>query len=247
MVGRGGDQQARQDMFPTQVAEWRTQERVGSLPIGAGSSFDVTASPIEVRLRRLGTLRDALPALSTGSTVIRKVAAKAFAVSRIDRASGREVVAAFNSGPSPAPLVLQTSTPSATWTDLLGSTLPVGSSEGGEFVVTVPAVSAILLRPDRGIAAPPATKPGLRIEPDDLSSYLRLAVPSADPTVTVTFAAKRAKGAWRRVAADDAPPYRAFLDPARYKRKEKVDVVAIERALDGSVAVSRVATVVPHR
>src|SRR5205085_380747 len=84
MIGRGGDQQARQDMFPTLVAEWKTQPRVGSPPIGEGSSFDVTDNPIEQRLRRLGTLRDAVPALSTGSTVIRKVTGKAFAVSRID-------------------------------------------------------------------------------------------------------------------------------------------------------------------
>ena len=54
MIGRGGDQQARQDMFPTQVGEWRTQPRLGSPPIGSGSSFDVTANPIEVRLNALG-------------------------------------------------------------------------------------------------------------------------------------------------------------------------------------------------
>ena len=247
MIGRGGDQQARQDMFPTQVAEWRTQPRIGSPPIGSGSSFDVTTNPIEVRLRRLGELRDSLPALSTGSTIVRTVKAKAFAVSRIDRATGREVVAVFNSGTTPASLFFATSTPSATWTDLLGSTLPVGSSENGELGVTVPPVSAVLLRPDRAIAAPPTAKPGLRVEPDDLSSYVRLSVPSADPTVSVTFAVKRGRGAWQRVASDDSPPYRGFLDPARFKRKEQVQVVAVERALDGTVALSRVATVVPQR
>jgi hypothetical protein len=246
MIGRGGDQQARQDMFPTQVSEWRTQDRLGSPPIGAGSSFDVTNNPIEQRLRRLGTLRAALPALSTGSTIVRAVKGKAFAVSRIDRTSRSELVAVFNAGTDPASLVFDTSTPSATWNDLFGATFPVGSSENGELVVTVPPVSAILLRPDRPIPALAAEKPGLRVEPDDLSNYLRLSVPSAAPTVTVTFAAKRGSGPWQRVAADDSPPYRGFLDPARYKRKEKVDVVAIVRALDGSVAVSKVVTVVPR-
>ena len=47
ILGRGGDQQARQDLFPTQVEEWKTQERVGSPPIGDGSSFDVEDHPIE--------------------------------------------------------------------------------------------------------------------------------------------------------------------------------------------------------
>jgi hypothetical protein len=142
--------------------------------------------------------------------------------------------------------VLQTSTPSATWTALLGSTGPVLSGENGELALTVPPVSAVLLQPDRPLAAPPLTTPVLKVAADDLSSYLRLSVASADPTVTVSFAARRGKGAWQRVAADDSPPYRGFLDPARYKRKEKVQVVAIARALDGSVAVSKVATAVPR-
>ena len=34
MIGRGGDKAARQDLFPTAVAEWRTEERVGSPAIG---------------------------------------------------------------------------------------------------------------------------------------------------------------------------------------------------------------------
>src|SRR5439155_1390243 len=41
MLGAGGDQAAREDMFPTKVAEWQTEQRVGWLPIGKGSSFDV--------------------------------------------------------------------------------------------------------------------------------------------------------------------------------------------------------------
>ena len=43
MIGRGGDKAARQDLFPTRVAEWQTEERVGSPPIGTGSSFDLVA------------------------------------------------------------------------------------------------------------------------------------------------------------------------------------------------------------
>jgi hypothetical protein len=246
MTGPGGDQQARQDMFPTQVAAWRTQERVGSPPIGTGSSFDVTTNPIEQELRALGALRDAVPALSTGSTVIRQVGAKVFAVSRIDRSGRREYVAAFNSGTTPAPVVVQTSTPSAAWTPLLGSAGPVSSSEGGELALTVPPVSAVLLRADRQLSVAPLTAPVLKVSEDDLSSYLRLSVASADPTLSVSFAAKRGKGAWQRVAADDSPPYRGFLDPARYRRKEKVQVVAIARAVDGTVAVSKVAVIVPR-
>jgi glycosidase len=82
MIGRGGDQQARQDLFPTQVDEWKTQERAGSPPIGNGSSFAVQGNPIQARLRELGALRGANPALSTGSSIVRLASGNVLAVSR---------------------------------------------------------------------------------------------------------------------------------------------------------------------
>ena len=69
MMGSGGDKAARQDMFTTQVAEWKTEPRVGSPPIGNGSSFAEPQHPISQRLAVLGHLRDTIPALSTGAYV----------------------------------------------------------------------------------------------------------------------------------------------------------------------------------
>ncbi len=100
MIGTGGDQQARQDMFPTAVAEWKTQERVGAPPIGGGSSFEVS-TPIAERLRELGRLRDELPALSTGAAVVRLASKGLLAVSRIDAGAKRELLAVFNAGGAP--------------------------------------------------------------------------------------------------------------------------------------------------
>ena len=98
MIGSGGDQQARQDMFPTQVSDWQTQQRVGSPPIGKGSSFAVTDNPIQAQLRTLAALRDAHPELSTGASVVRYAQNGVLVVSRIDLASGKEVVVGFNNG-----------------------------------------------------------------------------------------------------------------------------------------------------
>jgi hypothetical protein len=46
--------------------------------------------------------------------------------------------------------------------------------------------------------------------------------------------ARRSSG----LAGRRAPPYRAFLDPARDRPRERVYVVAISRALDGKTATS---------
>jgi hypothetical protein len=42
------------------------------------------------------------------------------------------------------------------------------------------------------------------------------------------------------LANDPEPPYRAFLDPARFKDGQKVSLVAVARSLDGRTASSKV-------
>ena len=248
MIGRGGDQAARQDMFPTQVDEWKTQERVGSPPIGNGSSFDVT-NPIEGVLRALGALRDAHPALSTGATIPRLASKSLFVVSRIDRAARREYVVAFNSGTAAGKVTVTTATPSSSWSLLFGSAEPAKSAANGRLAFTVPPLSAVVLRADGDLPKRAAPKPALRFGTDPLSGTLKVAsatVSTADP-VSVAFAARRGSGAWRRLATDDSPPYRAFVEPGRYRKGERIDLVAIGTATDGSVAVSPVLRVTPRR
>jgi hypothetical protein len=66
--------------------------------------------------------------------------------------------------------------------------------------------------------------------------------------VSVAFAVRRAGAArWTRIAADDSPPYRTFLDGVAFRRGERVHVVAIARSLDGRTAVSAVRALVPRR
>jgi hypothetical protein len=57
----------------------------------------------------------------------------------------------------------------------------------------------------------------------------------------VTFAVRRAGASrWRRLASDDSPPLRAFLDAADYRRGEVVHLVAVARWRNGSVTTSPV-------
>src|SRR5581483_5638734 len=144
MMGTGGDQAARQDMFPTQVPDWQTQPRVGSPPIGTGSSFDVTNNPIETELTELGALRDRIPALATGWTIVRYAKGGQLVVSRIDAASHREYVVGFNNTSSLATEQVATSTPSTTWLPQNCSAKgnPDRSDATGRLSVTVPALGA---------------------------------------------------------------------------------------------------------
>jgi hypothetical protein len=60
--------------------------------------------------------------------------------------------------------------------------------------------------------------------------------------VSVAFGIRRAKGKWTRLAIDDTPPYRAFLDPRKYRKGERVELVAVVRTLDGTTRTSAVLT-----
>jgi glycosidase len=245
IVGSGGDKEARQDLFPTQVRGWRTEERVGSAPIGAGSSLTVTAHPIAEHLKRLAALRGAHPALATGASIVRVATGGVLAVSRIDAAARREYVAVFNSGTTPSHVIIATSTPLATWTGLIG--VDGRSGDSGLLVVSVPPTSALLLRANADLPVVRPAAPKLATRLDDLTELLRVTATPSTTTVSVAFAVRRATGGWRRLAVDDSPPYRAFLDPKSFRRKETVHLVAIARALDGTTAVSAVLPTVVRR
>jgi hypothetical protein len=129
---------------------------------------------------------------------------------------------------------------------LLGGGGAVSSDARGALTVTVPAVGALLLEAGSTIPAHGAAAPKLVVKGDDLSNLwaATATVPGNQP-VSVSFAVLRAGShAWQRLDVDTSPPYRAFLDPAKFHKNERVQVVAIARALDGSTAVS---AVVPFR
>jgi glycosidase len=102
-AGLGGDKDARQDMFATQVPSYRAERLLGSSG-GHGSSrnsqaghFD-TQHPLYRAIAELARLRHESVALRRGRQVVRGYGLKPglFAVSRIDPNTGAETVVAFN-------------------------------------------------------------------------------------------------------------------------------------------------------
>jgi alpha-amylase len=246
MMGGGGDKAARQDMFPTSVSEWRTEARVGSPPIGTGSSFDLVDHPLAAHFRVLGALRDAHPALSTGASIVRLAQQGVLAVSRIDGSTRREYLAVFNAGEQPARVTLRTATPAASWEALLGG-VGATSDLGGKVSATVPPLTALLLRAGTDLPKRGAAKVKLTVKPDEISSLLRISATAStlDP-LSVTFAVRKPGTAWTRLGVDDSAPYAVYLDPRRYRRGARISLVAVARASDGSVSTSPVLSVKPR-
>jgi alpha-amylase len=248
MIGRGGDKAARQDMFPTKVEEWRTEERVGGRPIGTRSSFDVDTvqNDIAAGFRGLARLRERFPVLATGSTVVRYAQDSVLVLSRFDREDRREYLVAFNAGEDDASVTVTTATPSSRWAQLHGSDVKLAETDAaGRISIGVPGLGAVFARADGQLQRRGAARATLRFGADRFTSLkvLSAAVAGLDPA-SVAFAVRRPGArAWTRVAVDDGAPYRAFVDPRRFKRGEKVAAVAVVRASDGTISTSPVISV----
>jgi glycosidase len=106
-AGRGGDQWARQSLFPSRVAEFNEEPLVGTDATTADSNFDTT-HPLYRLVAELSALRSGHAALRRGRQVQRTYSDKEpglFSVSRFDPDTGREYVMAYNT--STVPLVTQ--------------------------------------------------------------------------------------------------------------------------------------------
>ena len=130
---------------------------------------------------------------------------------------------------------------------MLGTTEGETSDAGGELVLHVPALSAEAFFAESALTVSRPARPALRVacrRPDRAHTRLR-----AHPGPARQRRVRRppATGGWRRLAVDDSPPYRAFLDPKSFRRKETVHLVAIARALDGTTAVSAVVPTIVRR
>ena len=101
-VGDGGDQDAREDMFPSKVAIYNDNALLGTKATTAQSNFD-EQHPLFRLIADLARVRLTHSALTHGRTVVRAAGTEPglFAVSRIDSARGEEVLLFFNTSTKP--------------------------------------------------------------------------------------------------------------------------------------------------
>jgi glycosidase len=140
-VGKGGDQDARQDMFASRVATYNEDKLLGTDATTAQSNFD-TNHPIYREIAKLARVRTGNPALTRGRQVVRFASEKPglFAVSRFDPADGHEVLLVFNTSMQPIEQNVRTETASSKFTTLAGI-CPATSVAPGSVHVTLQPLS----------------------------------------------------------------------------------------------------------
>lgn len=137
-AGKGGDQDARQDMFPSQVASYNEEKLVGTTATTAQSNFD-PQHPLYREISALAHIRTNHRALTRGLQVIRYSQEKPglFAVSRFDPADGREMLLLFNTSTATVRQNVRVETRSVRFEALAGP-CPTMASAPGSVAIELP-------------------------------------------------------------------------------------------------------------
>ena len=225
-TGSGSDQLARQDMFSTQVNIWKTEKRIGSSPIGTGNSFTITDKhPIAVYLKTLASLRAANPGLANGSMKIRTVKDSLFVISKKDSIENREYLVAFNNSTKPMKATITSATSVGGWKVLLGKSKLAIKNEN--VTVTVPALSTLVLKANKGIDKTSVKVGKITSEMDFLTGYYetKATIVSQDLLRVTFFCRTSADQPWVSLGTDTNAPYSVYIDPLEYQGK-KIEIRA---------------------
>jgi glycosidase len=137
-VGKGGDQDARQDMFASRVATYNEDKLLGTNSTTARPNFN-PAHPLYRQISALAHIRTSHRALTRGLQLVRYSQEKPglFAVSRFEPASGREMLLLFNTSAVPITANVRVETRSTRFGSLAG-TCPSTASAPGSVAIDLP-------------------------------------------------------------------------------------------------------------
>jgi alpha-amylase len=249
-TGDGGDQDARQDMFPSQVASYNDDDLIGTDETTADDNFD-RDHPLYQSIRELAALTRRHPALRDGAQQHRwsSAAPGIYAFSRLDRHEQHEYVVAVNNAEQARTAAVPT------WMADTGFRLVYGagperlrSDAGRRLGLTVGPLSAVVYRAaeplERSRHAPAITlaDPGAQRDRAEVRAEV-----AGDGFAEVTFLARVGNGGWRSIGTDDNAPYRVFHDVADLEPGTRVQykAVVLDNAGHSRASAVRAGTVAP--
>ena len=143
LTGKGDDQLARQDMFPTRTAIYAADTRIGG-GSGSGDHFQVDA-PLYRALAAMARIRTADPRLRRGDTRVRASgdAPGLFAYSRTLPGDPGETLVAVNTSNQPVRAQLLVESKSIAWTSRMGE-CTLRATAPGSYAVTLPPLGFVV-------------------------------------------------------------------------------------------------------
>jgi alpha-amylase len=256
-TGTGGDQAARQDMFPSRDPEYDNQgddagqnDDIGSDATPMDDNFD-PEHPLYRQLRRLAHVTQRHHALRDGAEQDRWSTAGPgiYAFSRISRKHQREYVVALNNAETPASASIPTYVRDSRWRKVYGAgPRRLWSGHDKHLAVTLAPLSAVVYRAKERI---PRSRSAPSVSLDvPASGRDRLEVRAnlgTDAFAEVTFLAKAGNGGWQDIGTDDSAPYRVFHDVADVAPGTRVQyrAVVLDNAHHTRASAVRATTIAP--
>ncbi|HEX2704133.1 MAG TPA: pullulanase-type alpha-1,6-glucosidase [Candidatus Lustribacter sp.] len=241
-AGLGGDKDAREDMFGTQVEQYAAEPLVGGGTMGTSAHFDRDA-PLYRSTKALAALRAAHPALADGAQIPRysSGAAGIFAVSRIDRARRTEYLVVTNNATEPKTVTLATYSPSTSFAPIYGAAGSQRSGADGRVTLTVPPLSARVYQAQQPMPARSSALPVFLTSPSAGGvvggrAEIGAAIP-ANAFAQVTFLTRPVgTSAWTTLGTDDHAPYRVFHDVTSVAKGTLMEYRALAKDVSGNVS-----------
>jgi glycosidase len=143
-AGDGNDSDAREDMFASQVLEYNDNHLVGTDATTAQANFD-REHPVYRGIAELAKVREEHPAFRRGTQVIRNYEETpgVFAYSRIDPASGEEILIVLNTSTSRIERAVEISANTTGFNALHGECAPKPTAPGS-YRVAIDALSYVI-------------------------------------------------------------------------------------------------------
>ncbi|HEY0793323.1 MAG TPA: alpha-amylase family glycosyl hydrolase [Chthoniobacterales bacterium] len=245
-TGTGGDVDAREDMFATEVAQYAREKRLGG-GSPQGAAYD-EGHPLYRLIQTLCELRRRLPALRRGAQATRLAdpGDSVFAFSRLDWQTGREVLVVANNRPSAREVTIPVATRGGRWTvefALQEKGLEVTAASGQTVSLVVPGLDAAVLTVDetaRGRPEPLGSFHLKVVRQGQLDDRWELtAETTEDRPLQVAFAV-RVKGgsAFQYLGTCDAAPYCILPTRERVPVAAELEFRCEARDLDGNGGVA---------
>lgn len=149
-VSDGGDRLARESMFPSQTDLYNDNDLIATDATTAQSNFD-TEHPLYLAIKTFADIRTAETALRRGEQITRLAHREdsVFAFSRIDYASGTEIVVAINAEREPLQINVAVDGRADAFTSLLGQCQGAVTAPGS-YAMSVPALDVLVCKTEFG-------------------------------------------------------------------------------------------------
>jgi pullulanase-type alpha-1,6-glucosidase len=252
-TGDGGDKDARQDMFPSQVASYNDDDLIGATKTTADDNFDPT-HPLYQTLADLAQVREANKALRRGAQIHRYSSDTAgiYAFSRMDRDERVEYIIALNNAEEAKTATFATYRANAGFMAVYPTTAPALTSNAqADVTVTVPALGFVVYKANAALpasAAAPAITMDKPAQNTEVKGRVEVAATlDANVPAEVTFAVKVGDAAeYTVIGTDNNAPYRVFYDVSKLENGTPLAFKAIVNDLAGNLNSAETTAVVQN-